>query len=54
MTTRFYNTLENITDSQKEKLREIYGDWENLSDKELADLAKRIQEELLSGEASLD
>ena len=54
MTIRFYNTQENITDAQKKKLTEIYGEWENLTDKELADLAKRIQEELLSGEVSLD
>lgn len=54
MTTRFYNTQKNITDAQKKKLIEIYGEWENLTDKELADLAKKIQEELLSGEVSLD
>jgi hypothetical protein len=54
MTTRFYNTMENITDAQKKKLLDVYGDWEGLTDKELADLATRIQEELLSGEVSLD
>jgi len=52
--TIFHNGYPELTDEQKKKIIDTYGEWENLTDKELADYSAAITADIISGKFTVE